>query len=78
MEKQTYHIWDRRHELESLFDAWEVASGPHIFDEVKATSYPKDCVERLAFSPADELLENRFALRAVTRGGSGLDPETGN
>lgn len=41
MEKQTYELWDRRRELEPLFDAWEVASGPHLFDEVAATKFPK-------------------------------------
>lgn len=41
LEKQTYHLWERRRELEPLFDAWEVASGPFVFDEVSATSYPK-------------------------------------
>jgi len=41
VEKQTYHIWDRREELEHCFDAWEVASGPYIFDEVAETKLPK-------------------------------------
>lgn len=41
VEKQTYHIWHNRHELEGEFDAWEVASGPHLFDEVAQTKYPK-------------------------------------
>jgi predicted metal-dependent phosphoesterase TrpH len=41
MEKQTYHLWDRREELATAFDAWEVASGPYIFDEVAASSLPK-------------------------------------
>ncbi len=41
MEKQTYELWDRRRELEELFDAWEVASGPFVFAEVAATSLPK-------------------------------------
>jgi hypothetical protein len=33
-EPQTYHLWNRRRELEQEFDAWEVASGPHLFDQV--------------------------------------------
>jgi predicted metal-dependent phosphoesterase TrpH len=41
MEKQTYHLWDRRDELSKTFDAWELASGQIIFDEVKATRLPK-------------------------------------
>lgn len=41
IEKQTYYIWDRRRELEKEFDAWEIASGPFIFDEVAATRLPK-------------------------------------
>jgi hypothetical protein len=41
VEKQTYHLWDRREELKSEFDAWEVASGPFIFDEVMRSDLPK-------------------------------------
>lgn len=40
-EKQTYHLWDRRRELATAFDAWEVASGPHLFDEVAESKLPK-------------------------------------
>lgn len=39
-EKQTYHLWSRREELRSLIDAWEVASGPHFFDEVMTSGLP--------------------------------------
>lgn len=41
IEKQTFHLWDRREELAQELDAWEVASGPYIFDEVMETSLPK-------------------------------------
>lgn len=41
LEKQTYQLWDRRRELASHFDAWEVASGPHLFNEVSETNLPK-------------------------------------
>ena len=41
IEKQTYHLWDRREELAPHFDAWEVASGPHLFDEVLRARLPK-------------------------------------
>jgi len=41
VEKQTYHLWDRREELAHVFDAWEVASGPYLFDEVLHSSLPK-------------------------------------
>lgn len=34
VEKQTLHLWNRREELRQEFDAWEVASGPYLFDEV--------------------------------------------
>lgn len=34
-EAQTYHLWDRRDELKDKFDAWEVASGPVLFEEVR-------------------------------------------
>lgn len=40
LEKQTYHLWDRRHELAGEFDAWEVASGPHLFTEVLHSGLP--------------------------------------
>ena len=39
-EKQTYHLWDRREELASELDAWEVASGPYLFDEVFRSGLP--------------------------------------
>ena len=39
-EKQTYHLWNRREELNLLIDAWEVASGPHIFTEVQESGLP--------------------------------------
>lgn len=40
-EKQTYHLWDRREELRTEFDAWEVASGPHLFEEVLRSDLPR-------------------------------------
>lgn len=40
-EKQTYHLWDRREELTGMLDAWEVASGPFLFDEVLKTHLRK-------------------------------------
>jgi len=40
LEKQTFHLWDRREELRNCFDAWEVASGPHLFDEVLHSGLP--------------------------------------
>lgn len=40
LEPQTYHLWNRRHELRQEFDAWEVASGPVIFDEVRDSGLP--------------------------------------
>jgi predicted metal-dependent phosphoesterase TrpH len=39
-EKQTFHLWSRREELRDSFDAWEVASGPHIFEEVLQSGLP--------------------------------------
>lgn len=39
-EKQTFHLWDRREELRSQVDAWEVASGPYLFSEVKNSGLP--------------------------------------
>jgi len=40
-EKQTYFLWDNRLALSDEFDAWEVASGPYIFEEVAKTNLPK-------------------------------------
>lgn len=40
LEMQTLHLWDNKENLQDQFDAWEVASGPHFFDEVKASGLP--------------------------------------
>jgi hypothetical protein len=40
IEKQTYHLWSRRDELAAEIDAWEVASGPHLFEEVLSSGLP--------------------------------------
>jgi len=40
MEKQTFHLWKKREELSLLVDAWEVASGPVLFQEVKESGLP--------------------------------------
>lgn len=40
MEKQTYHLWDRREEMRLELDAWEVASGPYLFPEVQESGLP--------------------------------------
>lgn len=40
IEHQTFHLWDNREELRDKFDAWEVASGPHFFDEVFESGLP--------------------------------------
>lgn len=39
-EAQTYYLWDRREELRHSFDAWEVASGSRLFDEVLHSGLP--------------------------------------
>lgn len=39
-EMQTFHLWGRRAELRELIDVWEVASGPHLFDEVLRSGLP--------------------------------------
>lgn len=39
-EPQTYHLWNRREELRSHFDAWEVASGPRFFTQVQQEGLP--------------------------------------
>ena len=40
LEKQTLHLWDRREELSSLFDAWEVGSGLNFYSEVARSGMP--------------------------------------
>ena len=40
IEHQTYHLWGKREELGDKFDAWEVASGPHLFKEVLESGLP--------------------------------------
>lgn len=40
VEKQTFHLWDRREELAPHFDAWEVAAGRVIFSEVMESGLP--------------------------------------
>ncbi len=40
LEKQTLHLWSRKEVLAPLFDAWEVASGPILFDEVLKSGLP--------------------------------------
>lgn len=39
-EPQTFHLWHRREELRSYFDAWEVASGAQLFQEVREAQLP--------------------------------------
>lgn len=39
-EIQTLHLWNRREELRTEFDAWEVASGHEIFPEVARSGLP--------------------------------------
>ena len=41
LEAQTYHLWERRRELAQELDAWEVASGPELFQEVVKSNLPK-------------------------------------
>lgn len=40
LEPQTYHLWNRRRELSSLFDTWEVASGRQFSQEVARSGLP--------------------------------------
>ena len=39
-EAQTYYLWNHRERLAKEFDAWEVASGPHLFPEVFQSGLP--------------------------------------
>lgn len=40
-EHQTLQLWDVRDSIKDLIDAWEVASGKHLFPEVQASDLPK-------------------------------------
>ncbi len=40
IEPQTYHLWHNRDRLSKKIDAWEVASGSYIFDEVYGSGLP--------------------------------------
>lgn len=39
-EAQTHYLWSRREELKHEFDAWEVASGPKLFEQVLHSGLP--------------------------------------
>ena len=39
-EKQTLYLWDNKERLRNCFDAWEVASGKHLFKEVMNSRLP--------------------------------------
>lgn len=41
IDKQTFGLWERREALADEFDAWEVACGRHLFEEVLASRLPK-------------------------------------
>jgi PHP family Zn ribbon phosphoesterase len=40
LEHQTYELWNNREHLKHYFDAWEAASGPHLFEEVLESGLP--------------------------------------
>lgn len=40
LESQTYYLWQNREEFAQDFDAWEVASGPYLFEEVSQSKLP--------------------------------------
>jgi predicted metal-dependent phosphoesterase TrpH len=40
VEHQTFQLWEMREELKTLIDAWEVASGRVLFDEVHKSGLP--------------------------------------
>lgn len=40
IEPQTYHLWYNRERLSKSIDAWEVASGSHLFREVYESGLP--------------------------------------
>lgn len=75
IEKQSYHLWAHREELRSVFDAWEVASGPYLFPEVAEEKLPmiasSDLHQRRQLTSWKSVLQcERYApaiLRAITR-----------
>lgn len=40
LEHQTYYLWKNKDRLVGYFDAWEVASGPILFDQVYRSGLP--------------------------------------
>jgi predicted metal-dependent phosphoesterase TrpH len=40
LEKQTFLLWNHRETLAQEFDAWEVASGPYLFEKVRTSGLP--------------------------------------
>lgn len=40
VEPQTFHLWHNRDRLSEKMDAWEVASGSHLFEEVYESGLP--------------------------------------
>tara|TARA_B100000749_G_scaffold280887_1_gene279917 strand:+ start:164384 stop:165133 length:750 start_codon:yes stop_codon:yes gene_type:complete len=69
VEPQTYYLWNHRHQLYDMFDAWEIASGQHIFTEVAETQLPvlanSDLHKRRQMSSWKTVLKDATSVGAV-------------
>jgi hypothetical protein len=75
--KQTYHLWHRRKELESELDAWEVASGRNLFDEVLSSGLPMIANSDLHKPKHMTSWEDGAPLRAPSGSGPSRHPPPG-
>ena len=67
LEPQTYYLWSRRDELAAEFDAWEVASGPHLFAEVLKSGLPMVANSDLHHKKQIESWKTRFSCKRETQ-----------
>lgn len=62
-EPQTLHLWSRREELRDAFDAWEVASGPRLFQPVLESGLPMLANSDLHHAKQIQSWKTRFPIR---------------
>lgn len=69
IEPQTYHLWHNRDRLSKKIDAWEVASGANLFDEVYESGLPmianSDMHVRRQLSSWKTVLEGERSLENI-------------
>ena len=71
IEPQTYHLWHNRDRLSEKMDAWEIASGVHVFDEVKRSGLPiianSDLHHPSQMSSWKTVMDGRRSMHSVLR-----------